>query len=90
VSLLVLTAVTRALKLIPSTPSRLAESLATELSPATSLDANDGPSQYNSDHSTDFQVEGRHIFNLWRLLRGDLNLNQYTIENVAFHLLHRR
>lgn len=65
-------------------------SLATEISPATSVDADSRPSQYNAEQSTEFQVEGRHVFNLWRLIRGDLTLNQYTIENVAFHLLHRR
>ena len=69
---------------------RSAVSLSAELSPVDEQDPSGPTSQYNSDHSTDFQVDGRHVFNLWRLLRGDLTLNQYTLENVAFHLLHRR
>ncbi|KAL9607513.1 MAG: hypothetical protein Q9167_007575 [Letrouitia subvulpina] len=36
------------------------------------------------------RVTGRHIINIWRAMRGELNLLQYTMENVAFHLLHRR
>lgn len=35
-------------------------------------------------------VTGRHVINIWRAMRSELNLLQYTIENVAFHLLHRR
>lgn len=36
------------------------------------------------------RVTGRHMINIWRAMRGELNLNQYTLENVVFHLLHRR
>lgn len=36
------------------------------------------------------RVTGRHMINIWRAMRGELNLTQYTIENVTFHLLHRR
>ena len=36
------------------------------------------------------RVTGRHMINIWRAMRGELNLTQYTLENVAFHLLHRR
>jgi len=35
-------------------------------------------------------VTGRHMINVWRAMRGELNLLQYTMENVAWHLLHRR
>ncbi|KAK3996935.1 putative DNA polymerase zeta catalytic subunit, partial [Cladorrhinum sp. PSN332] len=35
-------------------------------------------------------VTGRHVINVWRAMRGELNLLQYTMENVAWHLLHRR
>ncbi|KAI9825156.1 MAG: DNA polymerase zeta [Phylliscum demangeonii] len=35
-------------------------------------------------------ITGRHMINIWRAMRGELNLLQYTLENVAFHLLHRR
>lgn len=36
------------------------------------------------------KITGRHILNIWRLIRGELNLNQYTYENVVFHLLRSR
>lgn len=36
------------------------------------------------------RVTGRHMINIWRAMRSELNLLQYTMENVAFHLLHRR
>lgn len=36
------------------------------------------------------RVTGRHMINIWRAMRGELNLLQYTMENVCWHLLHRR
>ncbi|ROT41693.1 DNA polymerase family B [Sodiomyces alkalinus F11] len=36
------------------------------------------------------RVTGRHMINVWRAMRGELNLLQYTMENVAWHLLHKR
>ncbi|KAJ4018030.1 DNA polymerase zeta [Fusarium irregulare] len=36
------------------------------------------------------RVTGRHMVNIWRAMRGELNLLQYTMENVAWHLLHQR
>jgi len=36
------------------------------------------------------RVTGRHMINIWRAMRGELNLLQYTLENVVWHLLHRR
>jgi DNA polymerase zeta len=35
-------------------------------------------------------VTGRHTINIWRAMRGELNLLQYTMENVVWHVLHRR
>jgi DNA polymerase zeta len=35
-------------------------------------------------------ITGRHMINIWRAMRSELNLLQYTMENVVFHLLHRR
>ncbi|KAF7587580.1 DNA polymerase zeta [Aspergillus hancockii] len=43
---------------------------------------------YNKTSS--IRVTGRHIINIWRAMRGELNLLQYSMENVVFHLLHRR
>ncbi|TEA20943.1 DNA polymerase zeta catalytic subunit [Colletotrichum sidae] len=36
------------------------------------------------------RVTGRHMINIWRAMRGELNLLQYTMENVVWHLLHCR
>lgn len=36
------------------------------------------------------RVTGRHMINIWRAMRGELNLLQYTMENVTWHVLHRR
>ena len=36
------------------------------------------------------RVTGRHMINIWRAMRGELDLLQYTMENVVWHLLHRR
>ncbi|KAF2022180.1 hypothetical protein BU24DRAFT_488449 [Aaosphaeria arxii CBS 175.79] len=41
-------------------------------------------------HTSSISVTGRHMINIWRAMRGELNLLQYTMENVAFHLLHKR
>jgi DNA polymerase zeta len=43
---------------------------------------------YNKTSS--IRVTGRHVINIWRAMRGELNLLQYSMENVVFHLLHRR
>jgi DNA polymerase zeta len=41
-------------------------------------------------HTSTIRVTGRHMINIWRAMRGELSLLQYTMENVAFHLLHKR
>ncbi|KXL42393.1 hypothetical protein M433DRAFT_358235 [Acidomyces richmondensis BFW] len=41
-------------------------------------------------HTSTVRITGRHTINIWRAMRSELNLLQYTMENVCFHLLHRR
>ncbi|KAL4892922.1 hypothetical protein BDV59DRAFT_202282 [Aspergillus ambiguus] len=41
-------------------------------------------------HTSSIRVTGRHMINIWRAMKSELNLLQYTMENVVFHLLHRR
>ncbi|KXJ94114.1 hypothetical protein Micbo1qcDRAFT_187887 [Microdochium bolleyi] len=36
------------------------------------------------------RVTGRHMINIWRAMRSELNLLQYTMENVVWHVLHKR
>ncbi|KAK6615056.1 DNA polymerase zeta catalytic subunit [Botrytis cinerea] len=46
--------------------------------------------KWGFDNTFTIRVTGRHIINIWRAMRAELNLLQHTLENVAFHLLHRR
>jgi DNA polymerase zeta len=41
-------------------------------------------------HTSTVRITGRHTINIWRAMRSELNLLQYTMENVVFHLLYRR
>lgn len=45
---------------------------------------------YSAHHTSTFKVNGRHTLNIWRIMRGEVNLNSYSFENVVFHVLHRR
>jgi DNA polymerase zeta len=49
-----------------------------------------GPDQWGMRTTSTFKVAGRHVLNVWRLMRVELSLNVYSFENVAFHLLNRR
>ncbi|KAK0753578.1 hypothetical protein B0T18DRAFT_358164 [Schizothecium vesticola] len=40
--------------------------------------------------SSTLSITGRHMINIWRAMRGELNLLQYSMENIVWHLLHRR
>ncbi|KOS22325.1 DNA polymerase zeta catalytic subunit [Escovopsis weberi] len=46
--------------------------------------------QWGFNTTSSIRVTGRHMINIWRAMRGELNLLQYTMENVAWHLLHQR
>jgi DNA polymerase zeta len=46
--------------------------------------------RWGFNHTSTVRVTGRHTINIWRAMRAELNLLQYTMENVVFHLLHRR
>lgn len=46
--------------------------------------------RWGFNHTSTIRVTGRHTINIWRAMRGELNLLQYTMENVVFHLLHKR
>lgn len=40
-------------------------------------------------HTSAFKINGRHILNVWRLLRSELSLTNYSLENMSYHLLHQ-
>lgn len=46
--------------------------------------------RWGFNHTSTIRVTGRHVINVWRAMRGELNLLQYTMENVAFHVCHKR
>lgn len=46
--------------------------------------------RWGFNQTSTIRITGRHMINIWRAMRGELNLLQYTLENVAFHLLHKR
>ncbi|KAJ6519827.1 hypothetical protein C8R45DRAFT_807737 [Mycena sanguinolenta] len=49
-----------------------------------------GRDQWGLRHTSTFKVSGRHVLNMWRVMRVELTLNIYTFENVVFHALGRR
>lgn len=40
-------------------------------------------------HTSAFKINGRHLLNVWRLLRSELSLTNYSLENISYHLLHQ-
>ena len=46
--------------------------------------------QYSADHTSEITLVGRNVFNIWRLLRAELALYSYTLENVAKVVLGER
>lgn len=46
--------------------------------------------KWAATHTSAITVVGRHVFNIWRILRNEINLNKYTLENVVFHTIHHR
>ncbi|EXJ54288.1 DNA polymerase zeta subunit [Cladophialophora yegresii CBS 114405] len=46
--------------------------------------------RWGFNHTSTVRVTGRHTINIWRAMRGELNLLGYTMENVVFHVLHQR
>lgn len=49
-----------------------------------------GADQWGVRTTTTFKVTGRHVFNVWRIMRSEQTLSSYSFENVAFHLLRKR
>uniref|UniRef100_A0A674KB15 DNA polymerase zeta catalytic subunit n=1 Tax=Terrapene triunguis TaxID=2587831 RepID=A0A674KB15_9SAUR len=46
--------------------------------------------EYGSDTMSEINIVGRIILNLWRMMRNEVTLTNYTFENVGFHVLHQR
>lgn len=39
-------------------------------------------------HTSVIKVNGRHMLNIWRILRLEVQLTSYSLENVCLHILH--
>jgi len=42
---------------------------------------------YTADHESGIFITGRFVLNLWRRMKAELKLNNYSIGNVSWHLL---
>lgn len=60
------------------------------ISRAATQRSSGGADRWSSRTASTFKVTGRHVLNLWRVMRSEQTLNIYSFENVAFHLLRRR
>ncbi|NXA54879.1 REV3L polymerase, partial [Nothocercus julius] len=46
--------------------------------------------EYGSDTMSEINIVGRIVLNIWRMMRNEVDLMNYTFENVGFHVLHQR
>lgn len=49
-----------------------------------------GGDNWSTRHTSNFNVTGRHVLNVWRVMRAEQTLGMYSFENFAFHILHQR
>ncbi len=61
-----------------------------QISRAPGRTAGGGYDAWGMKTTSTFKVIGRHVLNLWRIMRSEQTLNIYTFENVVFQLLRRR
>ncbi|KAG8123938.1 hypothetical protein E2320_019316, partial [Naja naja] len=46
--------------------------------------------EYGADTMSEINIVGRVTLNIWRIMRHEVALTNYTFENVSFHILHQR
>lgn len=46
--------------------------------------------KWGNTHTSAISVTGRHMFNVWRIIRNEVNLLKYSLENVVYHTIHHR
>lgn len=46
--------------------------------------------KWGFNQTSTIRITGRHMINIWRAMRGEQNLLQYTMENIVYHTLKRR
>ncbi|KAF9906258.1 DNA polymerase zeta [Linnemannia zychae] len=58
--------------------------------PYLSKSAMEAQNSFNSRKNSGLKIVGRHVFNVWRLIRGEVALTNYGYCNVVFHVLQQR
>ncbi|XP_051880157.1 DNA polymerase zeta catalytic subunit [Pristis pectinata] len=46
--------------------------------------------EFGATTMSEINLVGRIVLNVWRMMRSEVTLNNYTFENVAFHILRQR
>jgi DNA polymerase zeta len=60
------------------------------ISRAPSRHPGGGGDRWGMRQTSNFATNGRHVLNLWRIMRSELTLSMYSLENVAFNVLGKR
>ncbi|KAG0345473.1 DNA polymerase zeta [Podila humilis] len=55
--------------------------------PIISKSAKEARDSFNSTHNVGLKFQGRHLFNVWRLIRNEVALTNYSFSNIVFHVL---
>lgn len=64
--------------------------LATVLSRVSTLHLNKMGDFWGYTHASSIRITGRHMINLWRVLKKESKIESFTLENFVYHLLHKR
>lgn len=40
-------------------------------------------------HTSAIKINGRNLLNVWRIIKGELKITNYSIQNITYHLLHQ-
>ncbi|KAG0258762.1 DNA polymerase zeta [Mortierella polycephala] len=70
--------------------SKLLSRIRPSKAPVLSKSAIEARDTYNTKHHAGLKFAGRHLFNVWRLIRKEVALTNYGFCNVVFHVLQQR
>jgi DNA polymerase elongation subunit (family B) len=70
--------------------SKLLSRVRPQKAPILTKSAMEARDSFNSQHNSGLKFIGRHLFNVWRLIRGEVALTNYSFCNVVFHVLQQR
>ena len=66
------------------------ESISRLLTKPTQLPDNESGNTYLSNKLSELATVGRLFLNVWKLMKHELSLTSYTLENLVYHILHKR